>query len=71
MDPKWNCAEVPNWKPEMCCRHCHAKDEPSFMFRLKGLVKKLCCKYSAPFINLHAGEDIVILDDELLLAPTR
>lgn len=68
-DAEWNCAEVSDYKPELCCPYCHASGERSFTFQIRGLVKKLCCKYSLPYIQMHRNEEILILDNDLLLTP--
>lgn len=66
---EWNCAEVPEWKEHLCCSYCHALDERSFTFQVAGKIKKLCCKYSLSFVQLHHKEEIIFLDGDLLLTP--
>lgn len=67
-DAGWNCSEVPEWKQQMCCPYCHASNERSFMFQIREQIKRLCCKYSLAYIQLHKREEILILDDELLVS---
>lgn len=68
-DAEWNCAEVPDWKKELCCPYCHASNERSFTFLIREHVKRLCCKYSLPYIQMHKAEEIIIMDTDLLLTP--
>lgn len=69
-EPAWSCALVPGWIQEKCCPYCHASGERSFTFQIKGEIKRLCCKYSLAFIQLHSKEEIIFLDNDLLLDRT-
>lgn len=66
-DAEWNCSEVPEWEEEKCCPYCHYSGERSFTFQIRGQIKRLCCKYSLAWIQLHVKEEIIILDADLLL----